>query len=124
MVLLVILSSISYGVGFKTYIVEDTEGGTEESSFLTFDIPHEKTGRQKLSFMIRQKEVKRNYYLKLAEDEEELQRCLKKITKNWKRNIAPDTNIESKWIIGYDEDEDKKFKRKLWFRLRRGEKIC
>ena len=118
LLLIVLFSTISSAAQYTTFIVE------EKPVFLTYVVSEGLSGSQDLHALIQQKENKRKYYLQRQEDEEKFQRCLKKITKNWRKNIAPNSTFESKWINGFNEDIDKKFARDLWFKLRSGEDIC
>lgn len=122
--MMIVLCSVSYATGFKTYVVEERQKDVQKDKFITFYVPHSLTGRQKLSCLIKSKESKRQFYLRYAEDEKTLDRCMAKITKNWKRDVTPEGVKGRKIVKGYDEDMDKKFRRKLWFKIRRGEKVC
>ncbi|MBN2567323.1 hypothetical protein JXB02_04535 [Candidatus Woesearchaeota archaeon] len=54
----------------------------------------------------------------LEEDLAELDRCIRKMTKNWKREI------DGRTYYGYDEELDRAWKERLWSELRAGEGIC
>ncbi len=95
----------------------------DKPQFLTFEIPQDHSPREQASSLYRKAEEKRLFYYQLEEDQEKLDRCIKSITRNWKRDIAPEGS-KPKIIMGYNEALDSKFRWKLWSRLRHGEKIC
>ena len=123
LLMLVILSSISYGAVFKTYVVYD-KPKVDSNKFLTFVIPQESTSREKMCWTIKKKMDKREYNIKFQNDMELLEKCLREKTKNWKRDVSPKGFSGVKEIYGYDEELDRSFKKKLWTKIRDGEKVC
>ncbi|MFH2028914.1 MAG: hypothetical protein ABIJ08_07265 [Nanoarchaeota archaeon] len=121
LIIVIMLSSSCLAANYITYTIDDSK--PKQGNVLTFNVYH-KTGRADLSNLIKSKESKRKYNIQYSLDEKKLNYCLNKITKNWKRDIAPNITIETRIVKGYQEDLDKNFKRDLWFRIRRGEKVC
>jgi len=80
-------------------------------------------------------------FFEYEEQEEELERCIEKITKNWRRVDSKISNVkkydengelisEVSWsregdsVFGFDEEEDYAFRSELRERPKKGEKIC
>lgn len=128
----------------KTFIIQDNQENTETSytNLNTYTIPQEQSGRFQLIQTIKQTKCARQRNILYQHREEEIEKCMKKITKNWKRTYYKksyekvyDDNKEE-WITtnlfyererefyGYDEDEDWRLYWKLRNRALNGEKIC
>ncbi|MFH1643003.1 MAG: hypothetical protein ABIC04_08980 [Nanoarchaeota archaeon] len=121
-ILIVICSSSVSGL-YKTYII-DEKSGLPSAKFLTFNIAHDVTEKEELTGLFKKTSDKRISNYQYAQDEETFARCMKKITKNWKRNIAQDGTVESKYVTGYNAELDKSYEREIWFSIRRGDKAC
>ena len=80
-------------------------------------------------------------FFEYEEQEEELERCIEKITKNWRRVDSKMSHAkkydengelisEISWsregdsVFGFDEEEDSMFRSELRERLKKGEEIC
>ncbi|HLC96505.1 MAG TPA: hypothetical protein VJH97_04240 [Candidatus Nanoarchaeia archaeon] len=111
-IVLLVVSSMSYAI---TFVVEDTSKPT----FETFTVSQGKSGAQKAACLFTQNRESREFWFNYREDQEELERCFHKITKNWKRELP-----DGKLIVGGDDRRDADFKHELWVRLRNGEDIC
>lgn len=128
----------------KTFVVEGNRENTETGyeNIQTFVIWQEPTGRTMLIETKKQSRHARERNIKYEQREEEIDKCIKKITNNWKRTyfkrsyekVYDDeaqewitTNIfweKEREFYGYDEDEDFELKWRLKNRALNGEKIC
>lgn len=135
-------ASGSYGV--KTYVVEDNIENVDmgHSNLNVFVIGQEPSGWDMLVRAKRENKDARERNLRYQQREEEIDRCIKKITKNWKRTYYRRSyekvydDEEGGWVTtnvfwererefwGYDEDEDFRLRWRLRNKAINGEKIC
>jgi len=108
----------------------------------TYVIGQEPSGRDMLIHTIRETEPARQRNLRYIQREEEIEKCIKKKTKNWKRTHYKRSyekeydEDKEEWILtnefyekkgefhGFHEDEDWKLRFKLKNRALDGEEIC
>ena len=88
----------------KTFIIEGNKENTETpyTNLKTFAIWQKPSGRSMLIHTKKQTQNARQRNLKYHQRDEEIEKCIKKITKNWKR-----TYYKSSYNKYYDEDEEK-----------------
>ena len=79
---------------------------------------HEKKGIDVIRHIQANARDQRNRHLNDIRREEQVEECIEKITKNWKRELG------NELIIGYNEEEDFKLRWRLRNRALDGEKIC
>ncbi len=119
----------------KTAVINDNIGtGSKEMN--TFVMEQEPTGYSELVNTQKQTRDMRKYNIEAREREEEIDKCIQKITKNWERtytkksyeqadNEEPVVFWETDYsVFGYDEDEDFRLRWELRNRALNGEKIC
>lgn len=151
-VILILLASygaISYegnsgSYGLKTFVIEGGKENTEMgySNLNVFVIGQEPSGRDMLIRAKRETKCTRERNLKYQQMEEEIDRCIEKITKNWKRTYYRRSyekvydDEEGEWVTtnvfwererefwGYDGDEDFRLRWRLRNKAIRGEKVC
>jgi len=130
----------------KTFIIENNKENTETSytNLNTYTIPQEPSGYFNLINTYKQTQPARQRNIKYQQIDEEIEKCIKKITKNWKRTYYKTSynkyydDEENEWLhdegspfyererefYGYDEDEDWSLYWRLRNRALNGEKIC
>lgn len=142
------ISDKSNSFAFKTFVVGGDEGGIETDNMKTFVIEQEPTGRGMLIRTIKETQAARERNLRYEEMEGEIDKCIDKITKNWKRTyfkksyektwgkIDPLYSDKEGWITtnefwekekefhGYDKDEDWDLRWRLRNRDLEGKSIC
>lgn len=114
--MLVILSPIVFS---KTYIVYHKEMPKTK----IYAVEHKKEAQDKELRLNLQERMRhhRARQFRYDEQDEELERCIDKITRNWERHCEM---CEKRDIFGFDEEEDAMFKLGLKERLKKGERIC
>ena len=136
------LSQESPSFTLKTFIIEDNKENTETgyNNLQTFVIGEKPTAFATLINTIRQTRSVREHNIEVLQQDEEIEKCIGKITKNWQRTYGR-TSFEKefrdgKWTIvnifsekdgssfGYDEKEDFNLRWRLRNRALNGEKIC
>lgn len=108
----------------------------------TFVIGQKPTGRSRLMEAEKQTQKARRRNIIYRQREEEIEKCIKRITKNWKRTYYERSyeqeydNEKKEWkepnffyerekeFWGYDENEDAGLKWELRNRALNGEKLC
>lgn len=149
LILLVSYIAISYesdSYTLKTFVIEDNKENTKTDyhNMKTFVIGQKLSGWAMLMHIKKQTQDARKRNLMYEERDEEIQKCIDKITKNWKRTYYKRSyekeydDVEKKWehvegspfyekrreIHGYDEDEDWDLRWRLKNRALDEEKIC
>ena len=127
---------------FKANHIKANNLKAPHNNMKTFVIDQKPSGSSMLSYVKMHTQDARKRNLQYHQRDEEISKCIDKITKNWKRTYYK-TSYEKeydddtgKWIItktfpekqkefyGYDKDEDFWFKWKLRNRALNGEEIC
>jgi len=140
LIMVIILSSIAVA---KTFTIFHGDDEAKKSGFRKYSIYH--GTNKKAEFMkLREKAHYNNmFWHKKDRDEEELEKCIGKITKNWKRTHYQKSYVEEYdhkdddepikveyfWgkdhsDFGYDEKEDSHLRFKWGGKIKKGEKIC
>lgn len=120
----------------------------QETNIQTYEVLQEPSGRDMLIQTIKETEPARQRNLRYIQREEEIAKCIKKITKNWKRTYSkrstekewgkldPLNSDKKEWLLtdefyekkgefyGYNSDEDWDLRWKLKNRALDGEEIC
>lgn len=138
------LSHESTSYTLNTFTITDNQQNTENpyNNLNTYTIPQQKSGYFSLINTHKQTQMARQRNIKYQNREEEIEKCIKKITKNWKRTYYKEsyekvydddeeervtTNLfyeREKEFYGYDKNEDWSLYWKLRNRALNGEKIC
>ena len=126
----------------KTFTINENSQNTETQNnpIKTFEVAQEPSGKTTLINAIMQTKEKRKRNLQYNQRDEEIEECIKKITKNWKithyklsyeRIYEEDELVEEKtWLeekytkYGYDKDTYQRLKFNLRNKALNGEKIC
>jgi len=136
--ILILLATTTLAGSYKTYTIEHKPIKTK-NNMLTFEISHGKSKTIGLRCTQKLTKSRREFNNKLIADKEHYQKCLKKVTKNWKRTITSDSyekeydKDKKKWVTlrswnkeletvrGSDSRLDRRFKDRLWRKIRAGE---
>ena len=149
LILLASYATMSYepaSYKLKTFVIEGSKENTETNyhNMKTFVIGQKLSGRAVLMHTKKHTRSARERNLMYQQRDEEIDKCIKKITKNWKRTYYKSSynkyydEDEEKWMHedwspfyekekefhGYDEDEDFWFKWRLRNRALDGKKVC
>ncbi len=141
----------------KTFVIEGNQENVEtnyhnlkinHNNIKTFTIGHKLSGKAMLLHTYKQTQAARKRNIMYQQREEEIAKCINKITKNWKRTYTKlsynkfydedEEDPEKRWkheigspfpekpkdFYGYDEDEDWSLKWKLKNRALDGKKVC
>ena len=115
--ILLLLASTTLASNYKTFII--TDDNPKASNMLTFEVS---SGKKTVSSCSsRLTKIRREYNNKLIEDKEYYEKCLKEMTKNWKTDTLPESHSESAIVEGFDEDIHRRYARRLWWKIRKGE---
>lgn len=140
LIAILVLSSV---VGAKAYtIYHGKDKSNSENGFKRYSIDHGLSKRAELARLRKKGEANRMFWIYKNRQEEELERCIRKKTKNWKRTLWHNSTIkkydkegnlikptESFWEIersffGFDKEEDD-YHKFMWRKdIRKGKKIC
>jgi len=146
LILILLTSPMTIGQesgSFKTFVIEGNKENIDSNNggMVVFEIGQKPTGRSELIGLKEGSKCARERNLRYQRIEEEVDKCIDKITKNWKRTYFRRSHekiydedgelIETNefWekersFYGYDEDEDWDLRWKLRNRALNGEKIC
>jgi len=149
LILIIVASSIAIGqesnsYTLKTFVIDGNKEHTQISpnNIKTFTISQKPTGKSALIGIKKGSKCARERNRIYQQREEEIEKCIKKITKNWKRTYYKNSyekeydDEKEEWITtnvfhekekefsGYDKDEDTSLRFKLRNRALNGEKIC
>ena len=151
LILLASYAAISYesnSYKLKTFVIEGNKENikTNHQNLKTFAIWQKQAGKSMLIHTIKQTESARKRNLKYQQRDEEIEECINKITKNWKRTYYKESyekiyedkkaykknmpTEEKYWweedgsALGYDEDEDFRLRWRLRNKALNEEEIC
>jgi len=151
------ISHESNSYTLKTFVIYDNKENVEtnyhnlkinHNNIKTFTIGHKPSGRAMLIHTYKQTQAARKRNILYQQREEEIDKCINKITKNWKRTHTKlsynkfydedEEEPEERWkhevgspfperpkdFYGYDEDKDWNLRWRLKNRALDGKKIC
>jgi len=141
---MILLTSLSYA---ETYIIYDSDIEEKTKTFVVYDQPktqtyhvsHKLTGKERLRNIGSME--KKKFWIKMFHDQEKLEECIKKRTKNWHRRIGgkkvykeekskegkdiiTDTDTEGRAVFGHNRKEDFRLRNRMWKDIRKGKKVC